>query len=279
MQVLNRVLGIAASAFLLYTTSIVASENNNDELLMGVAPIMSSGALFKRLAPLRDHLSQEMGRKVVLELTSSPKQLTQRMGIGRYDLVFTGPNFALQAFDSGLYVPGVIPGNITSAVLVSSESSPITTIDALKGKTVSTPRKEGIVATIAPAFFKSKGFKSSEIPQFIHYASHNAAFMASQSGDVDAAFIAEFGFRDAQADNSLFKEIDRTKPFPGVSLIIAKSLPESLREKMISAVVQLNEDADGILILRKIAFPAFRRYSADEFEKVRGYFADLKIKE
>lgn len=260
------------TAFLFAHTAFAASVKR-DEFVLGIAPVMSPVALYKRFAPLRDYLSQEMKREVIIELNSSVEQLIERTDAGRYDMVLTGPNFALRAFDSGLYLPGVIPGKLTTAVLLVNSSSSIKTIEQLKGKVISTPRKRGALGIIAGAFFMAHGFTKEELPKIKYYSSHNAAFMAMHNGDVDAAFIAEFGYRHLLANGSSLSivEIGRTKPFPGLSLIISKRLSDELREKVIISIVKLGQSDQGKMILKKIAFPPFRRYSVDEFESIRQY--------
>jgi len=248
------------------------NKNRESDLLMGVAPFMSPDKLFKRLNPLRNYLKEKLNREIVIELSRNPAQLIERTDTGRYDFLFTGPGFALRAFDSGLYLPGAIPGNLTTSVLLVSSSSAIKSIEQLKGKVISTPPKKGAAAIVIPSFFRANGFAKKDIPKMIPYASHNAAFLAAQNGDVDAAFIAGFGYRDIVASGAQVREIARTKPFPGISFIVAKRLPENQRESLISAIVGLNNSSQGKEVLKKIAFPPFRRYSYQEFDDFRSYF-------
>ncbi len=268
------VMCMIASLIVAHAAFATDGKEPRNELLMGVAPIMSPEALFKRLSPLRNYLSSEMKQEVVIELNRNVDQLIERTDAGHYDMVFTGPNFAIRAFDSGLYVPGAIPGNLTSAVLIVVSSSPLKSIEELKGKVIATPRKKGAVSIIAPVFFRSNGFGHNEVPEFIDYASHNAAFMAVQNGDVDAAFIAEFGYRNLLSKNASasIRVIGRTKPFPGISMIVSSRLSDDVREMIINSIVNLGKSEKGKTVLRKISFPPFRRSSIKEFDGVRHYF-------
>lgn len=269
----SSVLAMIAALMVTHFAFAADDKNKDPELLMGVAPFMSPDKLFKRLNPLRNFLSRALSREVVLEFSRNPAQLIERTDAGRYDLVFTGPSFALRAFDSGLYLPGAIPGNHTTSVLLVSSSSVIQSIEQLKGKVISTPPQKSLAAKVAPSFFRENGFIKSEIPKMLPYASHNAAFLAAQNGDVDAAFIVAFGYSDVVASGALVREIARTKPFPGISFIVAKRLPEAQREGIISAILDLNNSSQGKKVLKKIAFPPFRRYSYEEFDNFRSYFS------
>jgi phosphonate transport system substrate-binding protein len=258
---------------LLMPASAGAQAPQGDELLMGVAPFMSPASLFKRMTPLRIHLGKALKREVVIELNKDVRQLLKRTAEDRFDLLYTGPNFAIRAFDSGLYVPGVIPGNLTRSHLLVSPDSPINALSQLSGKTVSTPPGRGAAAKMAHHFFLNQGMTVEQLPVLKAYASHNAAFMAMKQGDVDAAFIAEFGYRDALAAGEKARVLATTAPYPGISLIISKRLDPELRESIIKAMLALKHSEEGRSILKQIAFPPFRRFKTDEFNRVRDYFS------
>lgn len=265
-------LAMIAGLIVIHLAFAADGRNKETKLLMGVAPFMSPDKLFKRLNPLRNYLSRELNREVVIEFSRNPAQLIERTDAGRYDFVFTGPGFALRALDSGRYLPGAIPVNLTTSVLLVSSSSAIKSIEQLKGKVISTPSQKGVTAMMAPNFFRENGFIKNEIPKMIPYGSHNAAFLAAQNGDVDAAFVAVFGYSDFIESGAHVREIARTKTYPGIGFIVAKRLPERQREGIITAILGLNNSIQGKEVLKKIAFPPFRRYSYEEFDNFRSYF-------
>jgi len=268
--------GLVTFSILFVAYAAVAGDDRerDSELLMGVAPFMSPEALFKRLSPLRDYLRDETKRDVVLELSRNVNKLIERTDSQHYDILLTGPTFVLRAFDSGLYLPGVIP-DLTTAVLIVGLSSPIQSIEQLKGKKIAVPPSKGAVAKMASSFFRSKGIGDNDLPQSINYAGHNAAFMAVINGDVDAAFIEEYGYHDALSNGDSAKEIGRTKPFPGIGMIISSRLSTEVREKIINAMLRLSESPQGAVVLKKISSPPFRRYSIQEYEDVRNYFTNI----
>ncbi len=271
---------ILFTSFLILTATAAAEDRERrSELLLGAAPFMSPDTLFKRLSPLRDYLSKELDQEVAIELAQTIDHLVKRTDAGHYDMIFTAPHLALRAIESGLYVPGVIPVDLTKVVLIVSSSSPVDSIGQLKGKVVSAPQKNGALWFIAPKFFMLNKYSRDELPKFINYGSHNAAFMAAQNGDVDAAFVAEIGYINLQAENAVdhVKVIAQTEPFPGLSMIISEHLSSEMRELIITSMLELGKSADGKAILNKIAFPPFRRYSIEEFDSIRHYFDESKF--
>ena len=264
------------SSILLFSSAGFADEvkNGSSELLMGVVPFMSPAALSKRLAPLRGYLSQTLEREVIMELSRDGEQHVKRTDDGRYDMVFTAANHAICAIDSGLYVPGVIPGKLTTAVLIVPSTSPFNSIDELKGRVVATPQKKGTLAVMAPKFFQENGFTKSEMPKLVSYASQNAAFLAVQNGDVDAAFLAKFAIRKLLSKNASasIKEILHTKPFPGISLILSSRISVTERDAIINTMTNLGKNNQGKEVLKQISFPPFKRSSLVEFDTIRHYF-------
>jgi len=274
---IQAVIALIAAIFVTHSAFAADNKNESSELLMGVVPFMSPEALFKRMSPLEEYLSHELNQKVIIELNKSGAQLIKRTDAGRYDMVFTAANLAIRAFDSGLYVPGAIPSSLTTAVFLVHSSSSINSIEQLKGKVVATPQKKGTIAVMAPTFFREHGFSQSDMPKIVNYASQNAAFLAVENGDVDAAFIAEFGFRKMLSKykppkSSPVKQIFRTKPFPGISMIISSHLSDDLREKIITSMLNLNKSEKGKIVLKKISFSPFKRSSSEEFDVIRYYF-------
>lgn len=250
------------------------AQGRDDELILGIAPFMSPEALFKRMTPLQEYLSEKLDRKVVIELNRSVEQLIERTDADRFDLVYTGPSFALRAFGSGLYSPAVIPDELSYSIFLVNRDSPVNSLNDLKGKLVSTPPAKGAVARIGPVFFEEQGFSSTEIPKFKPYASHNAAFLAMRNGDTDAAMIASFAYRDGNGVGSDVRVIAKTESYPGISLILSNRLSAALREEIIVSMVELGNSDTGRKVLDKINFKPFRRISIQEFNHARRYLTN-----
>lgn len=271
IQKISYVVPLIVALLVTHLALAADKEINNGELLMGVAPFMSPDKLSKRLAPLRNYLSDKLKLEVVIELTRNPKQLLERTAAGRYDFVFTGPNFALRAFDSGLYLPGAIPEKFTEFIIITDSSSTINSIEQLKGKSISVPPKKGTIAKILPNYLQMNGLSKEALPNIVYYPSHNAALLAVLNGDVDASFVPDFSYHSLLPVGASVKEISRTEPLPAISFIFAKRLPDNLREEIITTLVDLNKSDRGKVVLKKISFPPFRRYSYREFDNLRIY--------
>ena len=98
---------------------------------MGVFPYVSGMALFKRYAPLKDYLANELGREVVLETARDFPTFIQRTAERRYDIVMTAPHFALLATDSGDYQIIARPKRDLVSVVLVPETSAMTDLSQL----------------------------------------------------------------------------------------------------------------------------------------------------
>ena len=106
---------------------------NKKFLLMGVFPYVSGMALFKRYAPLKDYLANELGRELVLETARDFPTFVQRTAERRYDIVMTAPHFALLAADSGDYQIVTRPKRDLVSVVLVPETSAMTDLSGLAG--------------------------------------------------------------------------------------------------------------------------------------------------
>ena len=95
-------------------------------LLMGVFPVVSGVALFKRFAPLKDYLANELGSGIVLETAKDFATFVQRTAECRYDIVITAPHFSLLAADCGDYRIVARPKQDLVSLIVVSKTSAIT---------------------------------------------------------------------------------------------------------------------------------------------------------
>jgi phosphonate transport system substrate-binding protein len=95
MPCLLLVLSIALPAY-----NANSGEPANDEeeaLTLGYFPLISTVALFKRFAPLRDYLAESLGRPVILQTAKDFSTFLERSDDRAYDILVTAPHFAVRA--------------------------------------------------------------------------------------------------------------------------------------------------------------------------------------
>jgi len=146
-----RLLAIVISCVLLSESVFANDDVDNsspDHLIFGVAPFMSPMALMKRMAPLRDYLSDSLGVKVLIETTIDAKDFSRRTLDGRYDFVLTNPTFSLMAIDRGEFQIVATQKKKLAGHFVVLESSGIQNIKELTGKRIGAPPKSRLYGPV-----------------------------------------------------------------------------------------------------------------------------------
>jgi len=119
--------------------------NSQDEALtLGYFPLISTVALFKRFAPLRD-LTGSLGRPVILQTAKDFPTFVERSDDRAYDILVTAPHFAVRASVSGEYrIRATLLDDVRQLVVVRADSK-IRNITELAGKRISTPPRRALM--------------------------------------------------------------------------------------------------------------------------------------
>ncbi len=240
----------------------------NDYLVFGFLPMQSPVALFKRFAPLRDYLSTQIQHEIRMETAKSFDDFSRRTAQRRYDIVFTAPHMALQALDGEAYEVAATFAKPLKSVFVTQAKSAISNVRDLDGKIVATPSNKAIVTVVGKNYLDSNGLKSV---QYRTYRTHNAAYAAVLGGEADVAVISNFIAMKAISRNIGLKIVAQSEPFPGIGILVARDLPESLKNDLKKAIWSMSELPHGRTILRTIAQPGYIEADKNQFEVLRPF--------
>ena len=247
------------------------SQPKSERLVLGIAPFMSPLALIKRMAPLRDYLSSELGIEVTIETTTDAKQFSQRTLAGRYDLLLTNPTFSLMVMDKGNFVIIATQKKKLAGYFIALEKSNIKTIYDLTGKSVGAPPKVGFMGQLITPYLNSLNFSEGKLPTVKHYNSHNATVSALRLGDIDAILIVSFMEKHLRKSDLAFRIIHKTPNYPGMTFAVRKDLAPKIENKLSETLYALDQNEKGKEVLSKISMPGYEKINFDELEKVRPF--------
>ncbi|MGD8641827.1 MAG: phosphate/phosphite/phosphonate ABC transporter substrate-binding protein [Gammaproteobacteria bacterium] len=240
----------------------------NGFLTFGFLPVESPVALFKRFAPLRDYLSMQIQIKIRMETAKNFTEFVKRTRQRRYDLVFTAPHMALYALEQQNYEAAATFAKPLKSVIVVRKNSAIQNIAALEGKTIATPPESAIVTLVGKRYLQENALTA------IRYRvtrTHNAAYSSVLGQETDAAIISNFIAKKAIANNLPLKIVGQSDPFPGIGILVAKDLPDSIKQHIKTSLWGMKDLPHGKKILREIAQPGYVKATRLQFEKLRPY--------
>ena len=242
--------------------------DNKEFLTFGFLPMESPVSLFKRFAPLRDYLSEQIAKEIRLETAKDFPSFSKRTMERRYDIVFTAPHMALQALDGSQYELAATFIKPLKSVVVVRQKSPVQNLHDLEGKTIATPPDQAIVTMVGRNYLFANGIKAA---RYSTYSTHNAAYSAVLGGEVDAAIVANFIAMKAISKNLPLKIVASSEPFPGIGILVARDLPEATRSHIKKAFWGMNELPYGKKILKQIAQPGYMEATQSPFEVLRPF--------
>ena len=260
---------------LLFSTTASAHDENHDHpegsLIFGIAPFMSPLALMKRMAPLRNYLSQQLGVDVLIETSTDATEFGKRTLDGHYDIVLTNPTFSLMAVDKGGFQIVATQKKKMSGHFIVLNDSPIQSIQDLGGKLVGAPPRVGFMGQLIEPYLETIIYANEKMPRIKYFNSHNDAIAALRLGKTDASLIVSFMEKHLLKKGHPIRTIHRTQGYPGMTILANQALEPDLLEKMRVAMFSLDQNEQGRQLLKKISMPGFEELRIDGLETVRPY--------
>ncbi|MDH5446277.1 MAG: phosphate/phosphite/phosphonate ABC transporter substrate-binding protein [Gammaproteobacteria bacterium] len=255
---------------------VVHASPDDKPLIFGFLPSRSPVTLFRHYQPLVDYLAEKLDRKIIMETAVDYPKFLLKTDNRHYDFVLTAPHFALLAIDSGKYSAPITYTKGLMADILVKKDSPITGIEQLVGKTISTPPDSAIISMAGKYYISQLGLNRSKAPQYRVTRSHNDSVHAMLAGDADAS-IASFNVtRQFLRKNIPVRKIADTGMLPGMAILIARNLPHKLRVSFIQTLVSMDNEPKGKEALNKMGYSGYRRSRNNEFELARPYIRSYK---
>ncbi len=155
-------------------------------LSLGILPFNSPLALVKTHAPLRDALSVALGTSVEIYTAPDYPTFLRDSVAGRFDLLITGPHFAVMAIEQG-YVPLVTYDAFIQPVFVVRADSSFSDATALRGQTMALSSRWSISSVAGLQWLRAQGLMPERDYLVLEYPSHGAAIAAVAAGEAAAA--------------------------------------------------------------------------------------------
>jgi len=248
-----------------------ASQQN--VLRFGILPFESPVTLFKRFAPLRDHLSQVLDRPVALETAKDFPEFIARLRDRKYDIVLTAPHIALRTLDQGRYAAVARHNAPLATMIVVPDDSPMHDPAQLAGLRMATPPEEAIATVVGKRHLEGLGLTGERTLRYRAFRTHNAAFQAALSGQADAAMIANTIYAMAKQAGAKLRLLTRSQDFPGMAILTGSDLPPALVAAIRDAFVSLKDTPEGRQVLEQISHPSYQPATAADFEPLRPYLS------
>ncbi len=233
-----------------------AKRKNPSAILMSYTPQEDAQAYEKLWQPYVDYMSQCTGKKTRFFQVHSPAATVEAIRSGRITLSTLSSGDTPFAVNIAGAQPFAIRGDAKGPtgyrlVVIVKKASPYKTLKDLAGKRVAHAAPSSNSGNLAPrALFPAEGLVPDKDYKVLYSGKHDSSIAGVQSGDYDAAAIAD-DVLDRMVQRGIVKPdelriIYRSKPFPNGSMVMAHDLVPELQKKLADCTMSFKFTPDLI---------------------------------
>lgn len=255
-----------------------AEANSARDLQLGSVAMDIPVEMIKRLTPLTQYLSKQIGIAVHFRASPNLNSAVEDLGSNTTQIAYLTPAAYLEAHEKYGAVPLVNPlnkgkGTFTLVIAVAKDS-PIQSVADLKGKKFAFGDKKAI---LQPAVVESAGIKLEEFASYDYLNHYNNIAKAVINGDFDAGIIKDT-IAEQFADQGL-RVIYTSAPLPSYVFAVNKNLPAVTVNRLKKALLALKANSAAhraILTSLENGYDGFAVAEDKDFDGIRKLLAQSK---
>lgn len=252
------------------------AEQQQTSYSFGVFPYLSAVRLEPIYAPVSAELSNSLQRNVHFRTASEFKHFFQRLEQQRYDIALIQPFWFPPAVDEFGYLPLVRMREPLVSLIMVPDSSPIRTLDDLRGKTIATPPAFVPVVHLARRELQRRGLEPDQDVTLKAFKTVDSCFQQVLIGEAVACVAPPFAPPVIEEKMQVrLRELLRTPSIPGLSLVVHSRIPEADRDKIKRMFLGLDRKDAGRTILERMRTGGFVISMDREYDVVRSLLAEI----
>ena len=246
-----------------------------------VHPLHNPAMLHRTYGPLIDYLNDHVGgAKFRLVASRDYDSFNRRLAGREFDFALPNPYQAIRALSAGYRIFGKVGGDeaVRGMILVRRDS-PIESVADLRGRTISYPAATAVAATMMPQYFiRSHGVRLEET-RTVYVGSMESAIRSVSSGASDAATTWPDPWnkfvRSNPADAARLEVKWVTPPLVNNALVVRKSIPPEIAERVLMALRELPRTGEGRRLLASMSIRSFEPATEATYAPVKRFLADF----
>jgi len=247
------------------------------KLTIGLIPTESSSHITERFDNLHTYLEKKLGIPVELKTATDYAGIITAMQFKHVDLAYLGPKSYVEAAQRANAECFVIEVDEAGSrgyhgVIISKKGSPITSLQAAKGKVFAFTDPNSTSGTLVPTVFFVKEMKIDPEKYFskvIYSGSHEASMLSIKGGKIDVAATNDLDMKRGEGRSwerdKDFSILWTSKLIPGSPMAYRKDLPDSLKKALKEAFISYN-DPEG---LKKLKLKGYAEVTDDVYDPIR----------
>lgn len=248
------ILLILAACTSISACACIGDETAGRSYSVYIVPQLPPAATFSRWAPLLEKVGQKAGLCFDLVIPDSISAFEAVLWNGKTDFAFSNPYHEVVAKKRKGYVPLLIDSRtrLSGLVVVRSDSA-IENVQQLKGKEVAFPSPNAFAASLLiRAELAKQGIHI--FPKYLK--THANVYRSVAVGDIAAGGgVNNTLMREEDGLRKSLKVIYQTSAYAPHPLVAHPRVPNKVRERLTSAVLDLTKDSTGRALLDAVQMP------------------------
>lgn len=231
-----------------------------DELVLGIFPFLSTRQMVEQFNPLKEHVSQALGRPVALRSAPDYKSFIERTRVGEYDFIVDAPHLARLAQKRDGYHPLAQSGYKVEFLLVARKDSSVQTLADLRGRAVAIGARLSLTHMLLGKELLKSGLVLDKDVQYLDTATFSNVLQAVIRGDAAVGALTALVWNGAPAQaRSELREILRQKDIgPGLVVVAHPRLGAATERKLQAALYGFKDTPEGKAYFEKTKQIDFR---------------------
>jgi len=258
-------------------------------LRVAVAAMISPKATFVYHRKVLDYLGSRLNKDVEIIQRKTYKEVNSLFGLELVDLAFicSGP-YAIGREKYGfelLATPEVSGSHFYRSYLIVNKDSPFQRLEDLKGRVFAFTDPDSNTGRMVPVFWLAQMQQRPEtfFSDTIKTHSHDNSILAVAWGLVDGAAVDGLIWEYYNLKNPKFtsrtRVIKKSEPYGIPPLVVRRSLPAELKERIRRLLFAMHEDTEGRQILKELMIDRFIMPREEWYEPIRQMAKKLALYE
>lgn len=245
-------------------------------LRVGLIPNQAPDKIKAKYEPFRKYLEEKLGLPVELFVATNYAGVVEAMAADKLELAYFGGLTYVQAKQKAKIHPIVTEIDSETkttkyySLIITQASSPIKTLQDLKGKTFAFGDINSTSGSLYPRIMLDRaGLKvPDDFANIIYTGKHDATALAVQNGKVDAGGlegrILNKLIEDGKIDRAKIRILAKSDPIEGYPWCVQDSLDPQLEAKIVDAFLSIKDPE----LLKLLRAEGFARVKAEDYAYV-----------
>ncbi|MDH5544440.1 MAG: phosphate/phosphite/phosphonate ABC transporter substrate-binding protein [Gammaproteobacteria bacterium] len=251
--------------------SSIATAEAKKEIILGSVAMDIPAVMYKRLTPLTDYLSTELGLPVTLKLSPNMGAAINEIADDKVDIAYLTPVAYLKAHKKGK--SQIIAKTVTNGkasfqlMIVVKHDSPIKIVEDLAGKSFAFGDKKALLQRAAVV---GSGIQLEKLGSYEFIGHYDNIANAVLHGDFDAGIL-----KDTTAfkwEKKGLRILYASPNLPPYNIAVSKKVDPTMAAKIKKAFLALNkEDENHLSVIKALdkKYDGFADTSDEEYDVIR----------